>query len=76
MRLIEIPLTAMDATYPNYLRATPAEMEADLMSLLKTVKKYHGTFTFLWHNSSFQVPVYQHFAPIYERFLAAASAAR
>ena len=63
----------MDATYPGYQGATPAEMEADLLHLLAVVKKYNGTFTFLWHNSSFQVPVYQAFAPVYERFLAAAA---
>ncbi|MBK8563688.1 MAG: polysaccharide deacetylase family protein [Saprospiraceae bacterium] len=74
LKLIEAPLTAMDTTYAVYQKATPSEMEADLTSLLEAVKKYKGRFTLLWHNTSFHVPEYQAFAPVYERFLQAATA--
>ncbi len=74
LNLIETPLTAMDTTYAVYQKSTPLEMEADLIGLLETVKKYNGCFSLLWHNSSFHVPEYQALAPVYERFLALAKA--
>jgi peptidoglycan/xylan/chitin deacetylase (PgdA/CDA1 family) len=74
LKLIEVPLTAMDTTYAIYQKSAPIEMEDDLVGLLDTVKKYNGSFTLLWHNSSFHVPDYQVLAPVYERFLALATA--
>ncbi len=75
LKLLEIPLTAMDTTYAVYKKVTPAVMEDDLMELFKTVKKYSGTFVLLWHNSSFGVPAYQAYTQVYERFLKSAAKA-
>ncbi|MBI1223990.1 MAG: hypothetical protein GC192_02020 [Bacteroidetes bacterium] len=73
LKLMEFPLIAMDTTFAVYQKSTPEQMETELMHLLHTVKKYGGTFTLLWHNTSFQVPEYQPYEQIYERFVAVAA---
>lgn len=72
LRIMETPLIAMDATFVVYQKSSPANVEIELLDLLSKVKKYRGVFVFLWHNSSFNVPQYRDYAPIYERILAAA----
>ncbi len=75
LKLIEAPLTAMDTTYAMYQKASPLEMEKDILSLLKTVHKYRGTFVLLWHNSSFSVPAYRSLANVYENIIQAGAEA-
>jgi hypothetical protein len=72
--LREYPLTAMDTTWFAYRRATPAQMEADIMQLIETVRTYRGTFVLLWHNTSF-IPPWTAYGPVYQRLLDALAAA-
>lgn len=50
--LQEQPLVAMDVTLALYRRYSPGQALERLFNLKKEVLKYNGTFTLLWHNSS------------------------
>jgi len=52
-KLLEKPLTAMEATLYNYMGLSFAEVCATLQNLKQNVQKYKGEFVFLWHNSFF-----------------------
>ena len=69
LRLREIPLTAMEVTWLSYQKTSPEEMLAALKNLVRTVKKYNGTFVLLWHNSSFHTPEWRPRATICEALL-------
>ncbi len=47
------PLTVMDGTLFSYMKLSQAEATQRVASIVNLVKHYGGTFTLLWHNSSF-----------------------
>jgi hypothetical protein len=51
----ELPLLIMEGTLqsPMYRNLTPENGLKKIIGLIETVKKHHGVFTILWHNSSF-----------------------
>lgn len=53
----EIPLIVMDVSLKNkdYCNYNPEEAFIKIKELIDRVKKYHGIFTVLWHNSSFDI---------------------
>lgn len=51
--LYELPLISMDVTLLHYRDLSPEEGEAQVMQLAQRCKEVEGTFTLLWHNSSF-----------------------
>jgi len=51
MKIKELPLTLMDVSLQDARKYKEAEEWVD--SLMDTVKRYHGSFVCLWHNSSF-----------------------
>lgn len=52
-RLLVHPFVAMDVTIRDYLNLKPSEAFGKMKSMLDGVKQNGGTFTLLWHNSSF-----------------------
>jgi hypothetical protein len=46
----EFPLIVMDGTLFSYRNLTVLEAKNSLLQLIGEVKKFHGIFTFLWHN--------------------------
>lgn len=66
----ERPLVVMDGSFVEYqLRISPIEMEEKINILLERCRKYRGLFVFLWHNSSFGVPLWEPFENIYENIV-------
>mgnify|MGYP000936394604 FL=1 len=55
LEIWELPLLIMEGTLqsPEYRNCTPEEGLKNIIRMAETVKKYHGVFTILWHNSSF-----------------------
>lgn len=51
--LWEYPLIVMDVTLHQYRNLTPEQGEARIIDLAQRCKDVEGTFTLLWHNSSF-----------------------
>ncbi|THH41104.1 polysaccharide deacetylase family protein [Neolewinella litorea] len=51
--LVVHPFAAMDVTLKNYLRLSGADAGARIGQLAAAVKPFGGSFTLLWHNSSF-----------------------
>lgn len=51
--LLIVPFQAMDVTLRQYLRLSPEETVALVVSLCKKVAEYGGLFVTIWHNSSF-----------------------
>ena len=51
MKIKELPLTLMDVSLQDARKYKEAEEWVD--SLMAAVKRYHGSFVCLWHNSSF-----------------------
>jgi hypothetical protein len=43
----------MDVTLKNYLKLRPEEAIEQVDAIVQQVRKYGGTFSSLWHNSSF-----------------------
>ncbi len=69
LKLIEVPLIAMEGSFIIYQQQTPNEMAQKVKSLVESVRKYKGTFTLLWHNSSFNVHPWQPFEKVYANIL-------
>ena len=69
--VIEIPLIVMDGSLqnPKYMNLSPEEGFEKIIELVKKIKKYNGTFTFLWHNSSFYTPEWKNWEWVYEKTL-------
>jgi hypothetical protein len=53
--LLEIPLIVMEGSLqnPRYMDLSSKEGFEKIKELIQKIKKYNGTFTLLWHNSSF-----------------------
>lgn len=71
--LWELPLIAMDGTLRQYRELTPEQAEARLLALARRCQRVGGTFTLLWHNSSFDRD-WAPWGPMYERVLHALAA--
>ncbi|AOV08784.1 polysaccharide deacetylase family protein [Sporosarcina ureilytica] len=69
LRLKELPLTVMEGSFIGYQDIKPVEMYTRTMNLINTVKKYNGTFVFLWHNSSFNVPLWADYENVYKSII-------
>ena len=50
--VIEVPLIVMDGTLKEYRKLTPQQGQDRILVLAKRCKQVNGTFTILWHNSS------------------------
>ena len=66
--VVEIPLILMDDSLqsPNYVNLDLNEKFKKIKQIIDKVKKYNGTFTFLWHNSSFYVTEWRNWGWIYD----------
>jgi hypothetical protein len=55
MGIWEIPLIIMEGTLQSdmYRNLSPEDALIRIKSIIQTVKRHKGVFTFLWHNSSF-----------------------
>ena len=62
------PFVYMDGTLLEYLKLTPEAAKKRIEDLYGQVKKYGGTFSFLWHNET--ISGYQHWAAYQEVFKA------
>ena len=51
--LIVHPFAAMDVTLNFYLQLKPQEAVQQIRQMTQALRAYGGTFTLLWHNSSF-----------------------
>jgi len=68
--LREKPLIAMDVTLALYRKYTPAEAAEKLAQLRREVEKYGGEFTLLWHNSSWNTPLWESWKHVFLDFIA------
>ncbi len=66
--VVEIPLIIMDDSLqsPRYVNLTPDEKFEKIKKMIDKVRKYNGTFTFLWHNSSFYVTEWRGWEWVYD----------
>ncbi|WP_420318305.1 polysaccharide deacetylase family protein [Ekhidna sp.] len=69
----QFPLMAMDVTLFHYRNLDRKTMLDSIQSMLDAVKKHHGIFTLLWHNSFFDETLYPGVTEIYETILALVS---
>jgi hypothetical protein len=67
--LREEPLVAMDVTLALYRRYTPQQALERLFELKKEVLKYNGTFTLLWHNSSWNTHFWTPWKSVFTNFI-------
>jgi hypothetical protein len=67
--LREEPLVAMDVTLALYRRYTPQQALERLFELKKEVLKYNGTFTLLWHNSSWNTHFWTPWKRVFTNFI-------
>jgi len=66
--LLEIPLIVMEGSLqsPRYMNLTPEQGFEKIKELVDKIKKYNGTFTFLWHNSSFYTTEWKNWEWVYQ----------
>ncbi len=69
----EKPLIAMDTTLVEHRRMPPERMQRKLEKLMDRVYRYNGTFTLLWHNTSFNLYPWPKYQAVYEHTLDYAS---
>lgn len=69
MKLWEWPLIVMDGSLRDYRQLTPEQGEHRILELATRCRQVEGTFTLLWHNSSFDWE-WRPWAKVYERVLA------
>ena len=70
LKLKEKPLIVMEGSFATYQpNIKPEEMKEKIKYLIKKVKKYDGEFVFLWHNSSFNTPMWNKYKNIYQGVL-------
>lgn len=51
INVIEVPLIVMDVTLKYYREYTPDQAVASVSALIDAVKRVHGVFVLLWHNT-------------------------
>ena len=63
----EIPLIVMEGSLqnPRYMNLTPERGFDKIKELVDKIRKYNGTFTFLWHNSSFYTTEWKNWEWVY-----------
>ena len=63
----EIPLIVMEGSLqsPRYMNLSPEQGFKKIKELVDKVKRYNGTFTFLWHNSSFYTTEWKNWEWVY-----------
>jgi len=66
--VVEIPLIVMDDSLQSsrYVNLTLDEKLEKIKQIIDKVGKYNGTFTFLWHNSSFYVTEWRGWKWLYD----------
>lgn len=70
LNLKEKPLIVMEGSFATYQPdIEPEVMEEKIKLLMQKVKKYDGEFVFLWHNSSFNTPMWKRYEKIYKEVL-------
>lgn len=69
LRLKEMPLIVMDGSFVTYQKVTSEVMYRTTSCLIETVKKYKGSFVYLWHNSSFNIPSWLPYQEVYEQIV-------
>lgn len=67
--LREQPLAAMDVTLAQYRGYAPEAALERLRGLAAQARKHGGTFTLLWHNSSWNTYFWAPFQAVYKKFL-------
>ena len=72
MRLLEIPLMAMDGTFQSYRHLTPAESLQIITRLLQKVKRYRGAAALLFHNTAYDSFDYDGWGKVFESVIDAA----
>lgn len=68
LKLKEKSLVAMDVSF-FYQGLAPESVKQKITELLNRVRKYNGTFVFLWHNSSLNSNEMGRYKIIYENFI-------
>ena len=70
LNLRDRPLIVMEGSFINYQPDIGfQEMLNKIEELIEKVKKYKGEFVFLWHNSSFNTPLWTPYQDIYEQVI-------
>lgn len=68
------PFAVMDVSLHLYLKLEPATALAKVQEMIDQVRQFGGTFSLLWHNSSFAEKIgWAGWAPIHEAILAYAA---
>lgn len=65
----EFPLVVMDGTLFSYRNLNKEEALVQVKNLLSEVRKFHGLFTLLWHNSFFDNDIYPDITIFYNHVL-------
>ncbi len=69
LNLREQPLIAMDVTLAQYRHYTPEQAYEHLVGLRNEVEKHGGDFTLLWHNSSWNAPLWEAWKEVLEAII-------
>ncbi len=69
LHLREKPLIAMDVTLAQYRRYTPDEALEHLLGLYQQIEKHQGDFTLLWHNSSWNTPLWKDWKKVFSHMV-------
>lgn len=69
MDVWEIPLVVMDVSLKKYRQMTPEEGLQAMKILVAEVRRVHGVFCLLWHNSSLNEADWRGWRDVYRRIL-------
>lgn len=69
LNLRELPLIVMDGSLKDYQELNPAEGFEKVRELCSIVKKYHGIFSILWHNTSLNEEAWPGWKTEYQQFM-------
>ncbi len=69
LKLKEKPLLVMDGSLNDGENFFSKEIIERVLKIKNTVKKFNGDFVLLWHNSSFNIPLWENGKKIYEEIL-------
>jgi hypothetical protein len=59
----------MDVTLKNYLKLSPEKALEEIFILIQNTKAVNGTFSTLWHNSSFDEKEWKGWREVYEKMV-------